>query len=228
MTERTLTAMYDTRGAAESRARRLVGTRHPSATRSRSAAPRSGTSTSDRCRRGQGLLGQPGRPLRAGRGSSHLRRGRAARRLSADGAGARELAEQAPDVLERSDPVDLDERAESWRQSGWTGYQAGTAGATRPRVPATARARAWPKRARACCHGGTAARGRGGTARIARGEALRVSDAHPRRGRRGRGSGRRGGAAGRQARGRPAAACGCAATSPSARSRSRSSCARSG
>jgi len=33
-------------------------------------------------------------------------------------------AEQAREVLERSDPVDIDERAASWRQSGWTGYEA--------------------------------------------------------------------------------------------------------
>ena len=36
-------------------------------------------------------------------------------------------AEQALEVLERSDPVDIDERAASWRESGWTGHQAGTA-----------------------------------------------------------------------------------------------------
>ena len=34
------------------------------------------------------------------------------------------LEDQATDVLERYDPVDVDERAESWRQSGWAGYQA--------------------------------------------------------------------------------------------------------
>jgi uncharacterized protein (TIGR02271 family) len=34
-------------------------------------------------------------------------------------------AEQALDVLERSDPVDIDERAASWREGGWTGDQTG-------------------------------------------------------------------------------------------------------
>ena len=33
------------------------------------------------------------------------------------------LENQASDVLERSEPVDLDARATTWRQSGWTGYQ---------------------------------------------------------------------------------------------------------
>jgi uncharacterized protein (TIGR02271 family) len=35
------------------------------------------------------------------------------------------LEDQALEVLERSSPIDVDERAASWRQSGWTGYQAG-------------------------------------------------------------------------------------------------------
>jgi uncharacterized protein (TIGR02271 family) len=39
------------------------------------------------------------------------------------------LEDQAVDALERHDPVDLDQRAESWRQEGWTGYQAGAASA---------------------------------------------------------------------------------------------------
>jgi uncharacterized protein (TIGR02271 family) len=39
------------------------------------------------------------------------------------------MQDRAGDVLEQSGAVDIDERAESWRQSGWTGYQAGTAAA---------------------------------------------------------------------------------------------------
>jgi uncharacterized protein (TIGR02271 family) len=35
------------------------------------------------------------------------------------------LEDQALEVLERSGPIDVDERAASWRQSGWIGYQAG-------------------------------------------------------------------------------------------------------
>ena len=36
-----------------------------------------------------------------------------------------ELADTAGEVLESSDPIDLDQRSESWRQEGWAGYQAG-------------------------------------------------------------------------------------------------------
>ena len=55
------------------------------------------------------------------------------------------LEDQAVDALERHDPVDLDQRAESWRQEGWTGYQAGAtstdAGATAGAVSSASEAR---------------------------------------------------------------------------------------
>jgi uncharacterized protein (TIGR02271 family) len=34
------------------------------------------------------------------------------------------MVEQASEVLEQADPIDLDERAASWRESGWAGYAA--------------------------------------------------------------------------------------------------------
>ena len=37
-----------------------------------------------------------------------------------------ELEEAAADILESSEPIDLDERSASWRQNGWAGYEAGT------------------------------------------------------------------------------------------------------
>ena len=37
-----------------------------------------------------------------------------------------ELAAAATDILEASEPIDLDQRSETWRQGGWTGYEAGT------------------------------------------------------------------------------------------------------
>ena len=40
------------------------------------------------------------------------------------------LEDEAVAVLERGDPVDLDERSASWRQSGWTGEGAGYAAAS--------------------------------------------------------------------------------------------------
>ena len=40
------------------------------------------------------------------------------------------LEDQAVDVMERSDPVDLDERSQTWRQEGWTGAGSGSATGT--------------------------------------------------------------------------------------------------
>src|SRR5512132_1773272 len=36
-----------------------------------------------------------------------------------------EDANKAADILNRHDPIDIEERAEYWRQSGWRGYQPG-------------------------------------------------------------------------------------------------------
>src|SRR4051794_15311224 len=38
------------------------------------------------------------------------------------------LEDRAHDVLDSTDAVNVDERAESWRQGGWAGYQAGSTG----------------------------------------------------------------------------------------------------
>ena len=74
MTERTLTAMYDTRGAAESARDQLVGIGvAQDAITIRGARGRYGHA-SDHGERGSGLLGQPRRSLHAGRGSPYLRR----------------------------------------------------------------------------------------------------------------------------------------------------------
>ena len=89
MTDRTLTAMYDTRGAAESARDQLVGI---GVARDAIIDPwRRGRygRASDRCERGQGLLGQPGRSLHAGRRSPYLCRGPQARQLYAQRARAR-------------------------------------------------------------------------------------------------------------------------------------------
>ena len=34
------------------------------------------------------------------------------------------LQDAAADILEACDPIDLDQRSETWRQEGWTGYEA--------------------------------------------------------------------------------------------------------
>jgi len=40
------------------------------------------------------------------------------------------MSQQAEQVLESADPVDLDERSSTWRSEGWTGYSTGTTGST--------------------------------------------------------------------------------------------------
>jgi len=129
MTQRTLTALYDTRGAAETARDGLVALGVPSdqiAVRgTEEGAASATTGEEDRgfwaslsdlfmpdedrstytegVRRGGYLL------------TTHVPEG---------------MEDQALEVLERSDPVDLDQRAESWRQEGWTGSQAGAAAST--------------------------------------------------------------------------------------------------
>jgi uncharacterized protein (TIGR02271 family) len=129
MAERTLTAMYDTRGAAEAARDQLVALGIPSAgvtIRGTDAGTTATTApTADEDKGFWASLAD----LFAPEEDRHtyaegLRRG--GHLLSArvpDG-----MADRASDVLERSGAVDIDERAESWRQGGWTGYQAGAAG----------------------------------------------------------------------------------------------------
>ena len=123
MTERTLTAMYDTRGAAESARDGLVALGIPAdAIAIRGTEDDRDTTTADE---DQGFwaslanlfVPDEDRHIYA----EGVRRG--GYLLTAQ--VPESTAEQAREVLERSDPVDIDERAASWRQSGWTGYEAG-------------------------------------------------------------------------------------------------------
>ena len=122
MTERTLTAMYDTRGAAESARDGLVALGIPAdAIAIRGTEDDRDTTTVDE---DQGFwaslanlfVPDEDRHIYA----EGVRRG--GYLLTAQ--VPESTAEQAREVLERSDPVDIDERAASWRQSGWTGYEA--------------------------------------------------------------------------------------------------------
>jgi uncharacterized protein (TIGR02271 family) len=129
MTERTVTALYDTKGAAESVRDDLVALGVPSGDvtiRGTEGGGPSATSTSA-ATEDKGFWGgladlfAPDEDRHAY--AEGVRRG--GYLLTArvpDG-----LEDQAVDALERHDPVDLDQRAESWRQEGWTGYQAGAA-----------------------------------------------------------------------------------------------------
>ncbi len=130
MADRTLTAMYDTRGAAESARNDLVALGIPSANVTiRGTESGSSTSSTSSATEDKGFLDKladfffPEEDQHTY--AEGIRRG--GYLLSArvpDG-----LEGQATDVLERYDPVDVDERAESWRQSGWAGYQASGSGA---------------------------------------------------------------------------------------------------
>ena len=63
--------------------------------------------------RGSGVLGQPGRPVHAGRGPPHLCRGPEPRRLSADRAGARELGGAG---ARRARTLRPDRHGRAWRE----------------------------------------------------------------------------------------------------------------
>src|SRR4051812_18791836 len=129
MAERILTAMYDTRGAAEAARDQLVALGIPSASvtiRGTDAGTTATTAlTADEDKGFLASLADLFAPEEdRSTYAEGLRRG--GYLLSArvpDG-----LQDRAGDVLEQSGAVDIDQRTESWRQSGWTGYQAGTAG----------------------------------------------------------------------------------------------------
>jgi uncharacterized protein (TIGR02271 family) len=122
--QRTLTAIYDTRSAAEAVRDELVGLGVPSANivmrGTESGAASTTTATEDKgfwASLADLFVPDEDRHTYA----EGLRRG--GYLLTAqvpDG-----MEDQAIEILERSGAVDIDERAESWRQSGWTGYQAG-------------------------------------------------------------------------------------------------------
>ena len=141
MTERTITALYDTKGAAESARNDLVALGVPSADvtiRGTEDGGSGATSTSSATEdkgfwSGLADLFAPDED-RSAYAEGVRRGGYLLTARVPEG-----IEDQAVDALERHDPVDLDRRAESWRQEGWTGYQAGAtstdAGATAGAVP---------------------------------------------------------------------------------------------
>jgi Domain of unknown function (DUF2382) len=142
MTERTITALYDTRGAAESARDDLAALGVPSADvairgsgGSGSGATPTGSATEEDTGFWSGLADLFAPDEDRHTYAEGVRRG--GYLLTARVPEG--LEGQAADALERHDPVDLDQRAESWRQEGWTGYQAEAAsagaGATAGAVP---------------------------------------------------------------------------------------------
>jgi uncharacterized protein (TIGR02271 family) len=125
MTDRTLTAMYDTRGAAETARDQLIelGVAVDAvAIRGVEGGETAASSTTAAEDRGFWAslsdLFMPDEDRHTY--AEGLNRG--GYLLSArvpDG-----LQDAAADILEASDPIDLDQRSETWRQGGWTGYEA--------------------------------------------------------------------------------------------------------
>ena len=136
MTDRNLTAMYDTRGAAESARDQLLGLGLAHDAISIHGADAGATRPADTAPEGQGFWASLASFFMPDEDrhtyAEGLRRG--GYMLSArvpDG-----LEEAAMHVLEVSEPIDLDERSSSWRQDGWPGYDGGTSPSTV--APATA------------------------------------------------------------------------------------------
>jgi uncharacterized protein (TIGR02271 family) len=124
MTERTITALYDTKGAAETARDGLVAlgvASHQVAIRGTGEGAAGATTGAEDGGFWASLsdLFMPDEDRSTY--AEGMRRGGylLTTHVPAD------LEDQALEVLERSDPVDLDQRAEGWRQEGWTGYQAG-------------------------------------------------------------------------------------------------------
>src|SRR4051812_28447350 len=159
MADRTLTAMYDDRSAAEAARDQLVALGVPSGDVTIRGTDAATTAATPAAGEGKGFLDSLA-DLFAPEEDRHtyaegLRRG--GHLLSArvpDG-----LEDRAIDLLEGSGAVDVDERTEGWRQGGWTGHQAGAAGsAATAGVASTARTAGYGSSTGTAGHGaGTAA-----------------------------------------------------------------------
>jgi stress response protein YsnF len=120
--ERTVTAMYDTRGAAETARDGLVSLGISSGDISIRGAEGGSTSASSTGTEDRGFWAEL-KDLFVPDEDRHtyaegMRRGGCL--LTARVPEG--MVDEALEVLERSEPVDIDERSQSWRQSGWSGY----------------------------------------------------------------------------------------------------------
>ena len=121
MTDRTLTAMYDTRGAAETARDELIGigvARPAISIHGTDGEPDTAVTAES-----QGFWASLADLFMPDEDRHTYTEGlnRGGYLLSAR--VPEEIADTAADVLESSDPIDLDQRSESWRQEGWAGYQ---------------------------------------------------------------------------------------------------------
>ena len=125
MTDRTLTAMYDTRGAAQTAHDQLIELGVAvDAVAIRGVEGGETAASSTTAAEGRGFWASLADLFMPDEDRDTYAEGlkRGGYLLSArvpDG-----LQDAAADILEASDPIDLDQRSESWRQDGWTGYGA--------------------------------------------------------------------------------------------------------
>ena len=125
MTNRNLTAMYDTRGAAEIARDELIGA---------GVAPEAisihgteeGAAASDNETAGQGFWASLANLFMPDEDRYTYTEGLKRGSFMLSALVPEDLEDAAADILEASEPVDLDERSASWRQEGWTGYGAGS------------------------------------------------------------------------------------------------------
>lgn len=145
MTDRTLTAMYDTRGAAQTAHDQLIELGVAvDAVAIRGVEGGETAASSTTAAEGRGFWASLADLFMPDEDRDTYAEGlkRGGYLLSArvpDG-----LQDAAADILEASDPIDLDQRSESWRQDGWTGYGA-EATADAPAKRPMARVQAWSK-----------------------------------------------------------------------------------
>ena len=126
MTDRNLTAMYDTRGAAESARDQLAGIGIAHDAISIHGTDGGPAASSETATEEQGFWASLANLFMPDEDRQTYAEGlkRGSYMLSARVPD--ELEEAAADILEGSEPIDLDERSASWRQNGWAGYEAGT------------------------------------------------------------------------------------------------------
>ena len=135
MTNRNLTAMYDSRGAAEIARDELIGAGVvPEAISIHGTEE--GPAASDNETAGQGFWASLANLFMPDEDRYTYTEGLKRGSFMLSARVPEDLEDAAADILEASDPVDLDERSASWRQEGWTGYGAGTA--SYDGIPATA------------------------------------------------------------------------------------------
>jgi hypothetical protein len=125
MNERTIAALYDTRGAAESARDDLVAIGLSSNDVSiRSTEDESASDSS-----GGGFWATLGDMFMPDEDRYTYAEGMRRGGYLVSAQVPEGYEDRVADVLERHEPIDLDQRAESWRQGGWAGYDASTSGA---------------------------------------------------------------------------------------------------